>query len=500
MKNFISQVMGTGFRFFLPMCIIIGLNGCISYNDDWDNMPVSGARNAAIPPSAIRHNESLMILSPSLDIQPTHEYNLVELIDLSQTNDPRLRMAWQQAKQAAIGSGLIETTFLPVVSANVVGGYLKNNFDLTNSIHVNTHTTSIIPNLSLQWLIFDFGQRSDLLASNDHLVSALKYNFYLANQALVQNVTVAYFNYNQSVKERIFSDQALNKTIDIEKAVKKKNQSGLATLVEVAQAEQLVSESALNQVIKKNNEKNSYQLLLKAMGLNPLTEIKIKTDQNRVLPKNIHASADKWIDVALANRPDILASYEMVKNKHANVSMVEKDYYPKVFLGGNLSRNHSNWGVQNFSDTSQASNNSSVFLGIHIPLYSGGSSNLKIAQAKSLENESVEQFNQIKNNAASEIVIAINVLNSELESYQSALKLVKTAEVTYDASLASYKQGFSTITLVNESMKNLIYAKQIESQTYTASLIAASNLSFLLGFVTNSDTILNSGYLTYPAL
>ncbi|WP_392560058.1 TolC family protein [Orbus mooreae] len=498
MKNSMLHVALIKCRFLGVIFIIGGLSGCVSYSENWDHMPAVGINDIKITPSTINNDSTLTTLPSSINIQATHEYSLVELIDLSQNSNPQLRMAWQQAKQAAINSELIKTTFLPRVSANVVGGYLKNDFDLTDSIHVDTNTKSIIPNLSLQWLIFDFGQRSDLLSSNDHLVSALKYNFYLANQAFVQNVTTAYFSYNQIVKERIFAEQVLDKTVEIEKAVKKKNQLGLATLVEVAQAEQLVSESKLNHVLKKNNEKNSYQLLLKAMGLNPLMKINIKMDENRVLPKNINVSADKWIDIALANRPDILASYEMVKNTKANVSMIEKDYFPKVFLGGNLSRNHSNWGVQNFSDSNQTSNNSNVFLGIYIPLYSGGSSNLKIAQAKSLEQESIEQFNKIKNNAANEIVIAINTLNSELESYQSAINLTKTAEVTYNASFASYKQGFATITQVNESMKGLIYAKQIESQTYTASLIAASNLAFLLGFVTNSEQILNNRFL--PAI
>lgn len=487
----------TQYKCYLLILFCLNLSGCISYDSDWDHMPVTSANNVKMASTDIKETQLLSTLSTNLDIKPSHEYNLLELIDLAQTNNPQLKIAWQQAKQAALTSNLIETTFLPQISANVVGGYLKHNFDLTDSIHVNTKTTGIIPNLSLQWLIFDFGQRSDLLSSNDHLVSALKYNFDLINQAFVQNVTVAYFNYNQSVKEKIFAEQALSKTIEIEDAAKGKQKLGLATVVEVAQAQQLVSEAELNYVVKKNNEKNSYQLLLKAMGISPLSNIKIKIDPERKLPKNINASADKWIDIALVNRPDIRASYEMVKNKQSNVSMVEKDYYPKVFLGGNVSYNHSNWETQSFSDSNQVSSGSNIFLGIHIPLYTGGSSSLKIALAKSQVSDALDQLNNIKNNAASEIVIAINSLNSQLEAYQSAFNLVKTANVTYNAALASYKQGFTTITLVNESMKNLIYAKQVQSQAYTASLIAASNLAFLLGFVTNSEDTLRSSFLSY---
>ncbi|WP_392552036.1 TolC family protein [Orbus wheelerorum] len=477
------------YKFYFSIFFSMGLVSCVA-SDDWQTMPVVDNHSIVVHSNQGQTNDELNSLFSSVDIIPSHQYSLAELIDLSQSNNTELRSAWQQAKQAALASNAIKTTYIPNVSANIIGGYQKNDFDFTDSIHVNTRTKEIIPNLTLQWLIFDFGQRSDLLTSSDHLVSALKYNFNLTNQKFVYQVTLAYLNYNQAVKDLTLSEQGLSNTLVIQDSVKKKRVQGLATIVDVAQADQLVSQSKLDNVIAKNNEKNTYQQLLQAMGLSPLSKINIKTDSERKLPVSIAPVADQWIKTALISRPDILANYEVVKAKQANVNTAKKNYYPKVFVVANLSSSHSYWGAQSLPDLSQTSNGTNIFVGVHIPIYDGGARDIKVEQAKSQALESMEQFNNLKNNAANEIVIAINTLNSALESHQSALNLVKTANITYTASLSSYKQGLSTLTLVNESAKSLTYAKKIESQTYFASLIAASNLAFVLGFTINSDNIL----------
>lgn len=491
MKNSTRSVSFINYKFYFSIFFGISLTSCIA-SDDWQNMSIADTHPITVHSNQALNNDELNHLFYSVDITPNYQYSLAELIDLSQSNNTQLRSAWQQAKQAALASNVIKTTFLPNISANIIGGYQKNDFDFNDSIHVNTRTKEVIPNLTLQWLIFDFGQRSDLLTSSDHLVSALKYNFNLTNQKFVYQVTLAYLNYNQAVKELSLSDQALNNTLVIQDSVKKKRVQGLATVVDVAQADQLVSQSKLDNVIAKNGEKNAYQLLLQAMGLSPLTRINIKIDSERKLPASITPVADKWIKTALISRPDILASYEVVKTNQANIDAAKKNYYPKIFVAANLSRSHSYWGAQSLPDLSQTSNGTNIFVGVHIPIYDGGARGIKVEQAKSQALESIEQFKNLKNNAANEIVIAINTLNSALESYQSARSLVKTADITYAASLSSYKQGVATLTLVNESAKNLTYAKKIESQTYFASLMAASNLAFVLGFTINSDNILST--------
>ena len=49
-------------------------------------------------------------------------YTLPELIDIAQTNNPATRNAWNDARDAALTAGIVESTFLPIVSAGIVQG------------------------------------------------------------------------------------------------------------------------------------------------------------------------------------------------------------------------------------------------------------------------------------------------------------------------------------------------------------------------------------------
>lgn len=62
------------------------------------------------------------ILPPAPDISSKRSYNLPELIDIAQRENPKTRIAWNQARQAALAVGIIEATFLSQLSANVFVG------------------------------------------------------------------------------------------------------------------------------------------------------------------------------------------------------------------------------------------------------------------------------------------------------------------------------------------------------------------------------------------
>src|SRR5689334_24492186 len=59
-----------------------------------------GAKRFAVP-----ENTAVQLPSPA-DIDPNHTYSLLELIDIAQRRNPATRVAWEQARQAAINVGI----------------------------------------------------------------------------------------------------------------------------------------------------------------------------------------------------------------------------------------------------------------------------------------------------------------------------------------------------------------------------------------------------------
>ena len=56
--------------------------------------------------------------------------DLVELIDIAERVNPETRVTWERARQAAIGLGLVESEYFPVLTLSALGGYQSEAFPL----------------------------------------------------------------------------------------------------------------------------------------------------------------------------------------------------------------------------------------------------------------------------------------------------------------------------------------------------------------------------------
>src|SRR5262245_12736696 len=93
----------------------------------WEFEPSTAAPAAPAPAAAARRftvpeNTAVQLPSPA-DIDPNNVYSLVELIDIAQRRNPATRVAWEQARQAAINVGIARAAYLPALTANAVAGW-----------------------------------------------------------------------------------------------------------------------------------------------------------------------------------------------------------------------------------------------------------------------------------------------------------------------------------------------------------------------------------------
>src|SRR5205807_4246230 len=84
---------------------------------------------------------------------------------------------------------------------------------------------------------------------------------------------------------------------------------------------------------------NAYLTLISAIGISPLTQIKVADVSDRKLSPEMEVSVEKVISTALARRPDILAAYAAQKASLAGVRAAEAEFLPKVFVSGTGSYN-----------------------------------------------------------------------------------------------------------------------------------------------------------------
>jgi len=115
-------------------------------------------QNFVLPPN----REAAVVPKPRTELMTDHEYTLMELIDIAERENPETRVAWQRARNAAIGAKVAASTYLPVITANVLGAY-QGATGSSSSLGLNVQNSGNFfgsaETVSLAWLLFDFGSR-----------------------------------------------------------------------------------------------------------------------------------------------------------------------------------------------------------------------------------------------------------------------------------------------------------------------------------------------------
>ncbi|KPD04141.1 TolC family protein [Moellerella wisconsensis] len=412
------------------------------------------------------------------------QYNLADLIDVAQKNNPETRIAWELAKKAATDVGMVESTYLPVITATALSGYQRGTLklphnDLVDKIDVSNHV--FIPAVTFQWLLFDFGKRASLANAAKHASFASDLNFNLLHQKVIHDVTIAYYTYGAAQKKKQIAYEALVRSKNVLYAVEQKRARGLATVLDVALAKQQVAQLELQSVVASGKEKDQYQLLLSSVGLSPLQLINVQYSDKSVLPDDIAPLTHDRIRKALAQRPDVLANYELMQAAMKTTQSVESDYYPKVYLAGAVAGGNSSLDVQGLPGINQSTSSSNILLGVSIPLYEGGIRQARMRNAQSDILIAQENLRKSQELAIREMSLTENGLKSALEAHKAAKNLVETTQLSYTASMDFYKNGLGTVTEINAAEIALFTAELTYIDAYTSSIIAAVDLAFALG-------------------
>ena len=421
--------------------------------------------------------------APGIDLSVT--YGLSALIDIAQRLNPETRQAWNRAREAALSVGMLEATFLPMLSANVIAGYQRTSTPsplvIDGQRNIDTDLSAVIPALALEWLVFDFGQREALLEGAEQLSYAANVLFNASHQKVIRDVTSQFHQYNAARQRKALASQALANHQRVARAVQERLDAGVATTLERAVARQGVAQARLQQVNAEAEERNTYLALLASVGLPPTAVLKVQSPERVRLPSASDPVTDDVVRRALSRRPDIAAAYAAMKAADATVAAAEADFMPKVYLGAVAARSRSNFDIRGLPQINQQVTTGGVLLGVTVPLYDGGLRRARLMQEQERADQAARNLEQAQRDASREIIAADSVLRAALQSHEAATSLVGTAQTAYDAALDAYREGAGTITLATEAATDLLEARLAQSDAYAASQVAAANLAFVTG-------------------
>ena len=432
-------------------------------------------------------------LAPSADLEKSHPYTLAELIDVAQSHDPSTRAAWESARDAALATGIAKTAYLPSLSASVVGAYQTGNNNLTVSgTHgsLNGSAQGVISALSLQWLLFDFGERDANVAAADQLSVIANIGFTAAHQQLIYRVALAYYTHMAARARVATADKALQNARAVQEAAEARYAHGVGTVVEVAQARQGTAQGELAQVQANGHAQDTYVALLAAMGISPLTQITLADLGQRKLSSALNGPIERIVTEALARRPDVLTAYAAHEASLARLRAAQAEFMPKFFLSATGSYTSNTLDVTTLPGLGQAPPTfnipgthygATVLLGVTVPIYDGGLRRALEGQARAGAARTDARLEEVRDEATREIVAAANRVRTSLAALDAANALAAASQTTFDAALDASRNGVGSITDATRAETALLEARNASTDAYSVVLSSAATLALAAG-------------------
>ena len=418
-------------------------------------------------------------------LDPAHPYTLAELIDIAEHHNPGTRTIWERAKQKARELGLAKSAYYPELEGLAVFGdqRLINPFPkpLAPRGYVLVEIPIVEPEVTLQYLIFDFGKREANVGTAKAEKLAAGADLIQVNQALAFRVASAYYQL-MTAQERLQAAQDTLRTAQTtQDAAENRLNNGLATLPDVLNARAETSQAVFDEESADGDEKIARVTLTEAVGADPSPNIVIDGQRSAPLPESLSMSIEALIDRAMENRPELMAQTLRIRSAEARIRAARAEYKPQIVLSGSGGQT-AVWPAADHGQLGAANEPTwSVALGVHWRIFDGGIRKNELLIAESKRREAEDELTVEHDRTTREVWTAYIGFRTALRKHDAAVALLESANASYSASLDAYKYGVKNLVDVVTAEKQLAQARLSSVSARSELFLEAVNLEFATG-------------------
>jgi outer membrane protein, multidrug efflux system len=308
--------------------------------------------------------------------------------------------------------------------------------------------------------------RADLLATEENRNTVVT--------TLVSDVASAYFNLLELDMELEIAERTLMTREESLKLIKNREQSGLATLLEVRQGEQLVHTAAQAiPNIEQHIEQTENQIsLLLGRNPGPIARGRLLTEQEQ--PPSVPAGLPSAL---LERRPDIRAAEQKLVSANAMIGVAKAAYYPRISLTGFLG--------------SQSSQLSNLFSGptgvwqflpqVAQPIFTGGRTRSNVRLTEAQEQLALIQYERTIQTAFREVSDTLVQYQKVKEVRATQERLLSTLQDRSRLSYIRYRGGVDTLLSALDADRDLFNVEFGLAQTRRNELLSLVQLYKALG-------------------
>lgn len=480
--------------------------------------PMQTAPSDAATPLHEPPNDSLVDVSTaprliSTKLDPTRTYSLAELMAMAQENNRTTRLAWQQARAAAVAVGLSAAEWYPMlaVAASYGGGLYDLEVGFGNNLSGLEREAGVLgalfagaegsqlsnprqrvqgaygmgmAGLNLRWLLFDFGTRSAKMNAAQKSQLAANLHFNDAHQKLALTVTQAFYALEGARAQVRAAEASVAAATEICAAAEAQNARGLLTEPELLQARQSLAEARYIQATSEAAGAMALVDLCEAIGVPPTPELRLSASplirQEAALPRSL----DEAVQSALHHRPDLLAKVATVQAAEAELRAARRDRLPKIALEGLGGYSRLDASVQGAGPLDQFEfglQNYGGFLTVQWPLFTGFAEENKVRGAEIARAAAQEEMELLREGVIAEVWRAYTKAKNAWSQLEAALALEKATRSSYEAALAEFERGRLALPEVLAARAAQAQAAFLVAESRLATASTAAALAFAMG-------------------
>ena len=409
--------------------------------------------------------------------------SLVQLTDLALQLNPRTRQAWAAARAEAMGVGVEAADQLPQLG-------LLLNFNRQQSASQTTGNLVAAqnrygPNLTLGWVLFDFGQRAAE-------VEAQRYRLLAANLAQNRTLQDVAFQVEQAYY-RVLGFEALVRATREQlnsfetglDATRRRRESGLATIGDVYRAETAAGQARLLVQRTEGELSKSRGALNNAVGIPVNFPLRLRPWDDRPPVREISQSVDGLLERIKQDRPDLVAAEARARAARASARAAAAAGKPSVEIAGAAGR-------VEFTDSRPGVDTFNIGVLLRVPIFTGYRDTYTLRQAEAVAEQAESSRDLLYRQAELDVWQAYFDLQTAATNVNSSASLVKSATQSAKSAVARYQGGVGSLLDMITAQSDETQSRVLLIQSHLDWYTALARLNFALGA---SDPVLNAGTL-----
>lgn len=416
------------------------------------------------------------------------DLTLHSAIDVALCRNPETRAAWAQAKARSANLAQSRSSYLPTLTFNANAQRLladNRSNTLTGSSRYSGNQTTSTSQLSLEYLLYDFGGRESTVESARQSMLEAGWTANSTMQGVVYQAVKAYaavFSSQESLEAATQTAEAAKAALE---AASAREAVGVVTAADTSQAKTAYAQSML----EKEKAQNALSLatgdFARLLHYQPTTDITLAPLAIQAKQPSFDSDVQSLIAKARSARPDLAASRARRARAEAELQKAEARNYPSLALNAYSANT-------DYLRSNTSTHDSAIELSVSIPIFTGFSNHYQIASARNSLEAATADTLKTEDDVTFDVWTAYHNHQTALRSYDIAETLITSATDSQALTLGRYKEGIGTLIDALNAQAQLANARRGWVDARYNVLVTRYDLARAIGVSTTQDDALSN--------